>query len=143
MVNLVILVNLLILVILVNLLILVIPSDYGESGNTGESVDSGNYGNFVDSGDSGETSYFGESGDFDEPGFISDESTTMSVESDGFDSVESITMLLSIAMLPSPVSWHSAVYVELGLKQNLLPRPGSPSIVSLMYTQLSLSTSFV
>ena len=135
MVNLVILVNLLILVILVNLLILVIPSDYGESGNTGESVDSGNYGNFVDSGDSGETSYFGESGDFDEPGFNSGESITIPVES--------ITMLLSIAMLPSPVSWHSAVYVELGLKQNLLPRPGSPSIVSLMYTQLSLSTSFV
>ena len=137
MVNLMILVNLLILVILVNLLILVIPSDYGESGNTGESVDSGNYGNFVDSGDSGETSYFGESGDFDEPGFNSGESITIPVES--------ITMLLSIAMLPSPVSWHSAVYVELGLKQNLLSRPvnGSPSIVSFMYTQLSLSTSFV
>ena len=132
----VILVNLLILVILVNLLILVIPSDYGESGNTGESVDSGK---FVDSVDSGETSYYGKFGDFDEPGdgFGYGESVTIPVES--------ITMLLSIAMLPSPVSWHSAVYVELGLKQNLVSRPanGSPSIVSFMYTQLSLSTSFV
>jgi len=70
-----------------------------------------------------------------ESGFNSGESITIPVES--------ITMLLSIAMLPSPVSWHSAVYVELGLKQNLVSRPvnGSPSIVSFMYTQLSLQKS--
>ena len=138
MVNLVILVNLLILVILVNLLILVIPSEYGESGNTGESVDSGDSGKFVDSVDSGETSYFGESGDFDEPGdgFGYGESVTIPVES--------ITMLLSIVMPCSPVSWHSAVYVELGLKQNLVsPVDSSPAIVSFTYTQLSLSISFV
>ena len=116
-----------------------IPGDYGESGGTGKSVDTGDSGKLVDSVDSGETSYFGESGDFDEPGdgFGYGESITIPDES--------ITMLLSIVMLPSPVSWQSAVYVELGLKQNLVSRPvnGSPSIVSFRYTQLSLSTSFV
>ena len=115
---------------------LVIPSDCGESGDTGESGVASNSGKLVDSGDScdsGESRDFGESGDFDEPGFISGESITMSVGSDGFDSGESITMLLSIAMLLAPVSWHSAVYVELGLKQNFVsPVDASPGPFSFM-----------
>jgi len=42
----------------------------------------------------------------------------------------------------TPESWHSAVYVELRLKQNLVsPVDISPAIDSFTYTQLSLQKS--